>query len=465
MTAKALGSWRLALAGLALALVNTGLAKLIDLEASFTGATSAVVFWPAAGVTVSVLILRPRREWPVYVVAIWLSDAALSLEGGSSLALAAGYGAANAVMPAVSAVAIARWLRRTPDLSQQHDLVVFFIAGACAGPLAGALIGSAWAWLIEGSPLWPRLGRWFLGDQVGVLIIAPLIISVARRPAEPLLRFSESWTFAMLAAALALVMPWHWSAQLGLPFVLIPVLGLIGIRMGTRAAAAGVFAVGVFVETLTGLDRGPFAAGGEFSGLVVAQAYLATCAVTSLTAAALMTGLVRRDEMALHDGLTGLANRRLLLDRLGQARRRLARSGGTLALVYADLDGFKQINDIHGHAAGDEVLVATAGRLSAIVRGNDTVARLGGDEFVVLLDVVEGESAVDQLLGRLDAAIEQPIALADGTSVRVGCSFGFALVRDADEPPEEILERADRAMYEVKRSRHAARRPAPARAS
>jgi GGDEF domain-containing protein len=69
------------------------------------------------------------------------------------------------------------------------------------------------------------------------------------------------------------------------------------------------------------------------------------------------------------------------------------------------------------------------------------------------------------LLGRLDAAIEQPIALADGTSVRVGCSFGFALVRDADEPPEEILERADRAMYEVKRSRHAARRPAPARAS
>jgi diguanylate cyclase (GGDEF)-like protein len=450
-----LRSWRLALAALGLGLVYAGLVKLVDVQSSFSDGTGAAVFWPAAGVTVSVLILRPRREWPAYLAAIWISDALMSVESGAGVAVSIGYGAANALAPALSAALIARWLGDTPDLSQQRDLGVFLLAAACAGPLAGATLGSLWAGLIEAAPLWPRSGRWFVGDQVGVLIVAPLIISFARPAAAPLLKFSEGWTFAVLAAALAIVMPWHWSAQLGLPFFLIGVLGLVGMRMGTRAAAAGVFAVGVLVETLTAADRGPFATGGGFSGLIVAQAYLLTCAVSSLTAAALMTGLVRRDQLALHDGLTGLANRRLLLERLGQARKRLARNRGTIALAYADLDGFKAINDVHGHAAGDEVLVATAKRLTAAVRANDTVARLGGDEFVVLLDGVADDAALEQLLGRLETAVEEPIVLADETPVRVGCSLGCAVVREPGEGSEEILERADRAMYEIKRSRHA----------
>jgi hypothetical protein len=116
-----------------------------------------------------------------------------------------------------------------------------------------------------------------------------------------------------------------WSAKLGLPFALIPVLGLIGMRLGTRAAAASACVVGALVETLTAARSGPFATDGAFNGLLVAQTYLATCAVSSLTAAALMTGLVRHEDMALRDTLTGLANRRLLIERLAQSRRRMAR--------------------------------------------------------------------------------------------------------------------------------------------
>jgi diguanylate cyclase (GGDEF)-like protein len=456
----ALSSARLLVAALGLALVYAALYKLVDLETSFGDGSTGIVFWPAAGVTVSVLILRPRREWPAYFVAICAADGVVSLLNGASVWSSLGSGVANGVEPMVSAVLVQRWLGRVPDLSRRRDLRVFIVAAACVGPAVGAAIGAGWPWVIGETPLWPRLGRWFIGDAVGVLVIAPLIISVVRPPAKPLFKLSESWTFAVLVVALALALPWRWSADLGLPFALIPVLGLIGMRMGTRAAAAATCVVGVLVETLTALDRGPFAQDGAFSGLLVAQTYLATCAISSLTAAALMTGLVSRDALALHDSLTGLANRRLLLERLAQALRRLGRFHSGIGLVYADLDGFKQINDVHGHAAGDQVLIVTAARLSTVVRGNDTVARLGGDEFVVLLDGLTGEAALQELMGRITAAIEEPITLPEGTTVRVGASLGCAVTRDGEEDADAFLERADRAMYEVKHAGRSSRRPA-----
>ncbi len=98
------------------------------------------------------------------------------------------------------------------------------------------------------------------------------------------------------------------------------------------------------------------------------------------------------------------------------------------------------------------MLTATAQRVSGVVRGNDTVARLGGDEFVVLLDDLADDAALHELMDRMTDAIEEPIVLNEGPTVRVGASLGSAVTRDPDEDPEEFLERADHAMYEVKRS-------------
>ena len=153
---------------------------------------------------------------------------------------------------------------------------------------------------------------------------------------------------------------------------------------------------------------------------------------------------------ALHDGLTGLANRVLFRDRVEHAVERGRRSGGLLALLFIDLDDFKILNDNHGHARGDEVLAAVAGRLTGVLRPADTAARLGGDEFAVLLEDVEGESDALAAATRIAESLRQPVTLADAT-IRVAASIGVALGSGA-ESAEDLLRNADVAMYAAKQS-------------
>jgi diguanylate cyclase (GGDEF)-like protein len=156
----------------------------------------------------------------------------------------------------------------------------------------------------------------------------------------------------------------------------------------------------------------------------------------------------RLREAALHDALTGLPNRALLLDRVGQALEVQAREGLPAALLYCDLDGFKAINDTLGHAAGDAALLRMAAALRAVVRPGDTVARIGGDEFVVLCPGTATEDAARRLVERITATLATP---TDG-GPPLRSSTGVALSRRGDDA-DSLLSRADAAMYEVKRSR------------
>jgi diguanylate cyclase (GGDEF)-like protein/PAS domain S-box-containing protein len=160
----------------------------------------------------------------------------------------------------------------------------------------------------------------------------------------------------------------------------------------------------------------------------------------------------RMEHAALHDALTGLPNRLLLGDRLRQALHLAERNGQVFALAYLDLNGFKQINDTHGHDAGDEVLRAVASRLQAGLRASDTVARLGGDEFVVLLSPTEGRSEAELVLNRLLDALSQPITLHSGALVAVGSSLGLAHYPVDGRTPDALMRHADEAMYANKRA-------------
>jgi diguanylate cyclase (GGDEF)-like protein len=156
----------------------------------------------------------------------------------------------------------------------------------------------------------------------------------------------------------------------------------------------------------------------------------------------------RLTELAFHDALTGLANRKLLEDRLQQAHVRSRRGGTALALLLVDLDDFKPINDRLGHGAGDDLLCEVARRLRGVVRGGDTVARLGGDEFVLLLDGAEPEEA-REVATRALAALAMPLPL-HGVVLQVGASVGVACSRAGTLEPAALLRAADAAMYRAK---------------
>lgn len=154
---------------------------------------------------------------------------------------------------------------------------------------------------------------------------------------------------------------------------------------------------------------------------------------------------------ALHDPLTGLGNRLLLQDRLEHALNQAQRSGRGLTLLYLDLDGFKQINDRHGHAVGDEVLRLAAQRLRNCLREADTVARIGGDEFVVLLESAQDGGDVEAVRQKLVACLGQPYPVA-GLTLTVSVSIGVSRYPEHADDPTGLLQHADAEMYKAKRA-------------
>lgn len=151
--------------------------------------------------------------------------------------------------------------------------------------------------------------------------------------------------------------------------------------------------------------------------------------------------------MALHDSLTGLPNRVLLMERLSQLMAMTVREPREIALMFLDLDGFKHVNDTWGHDMGDHVLKTVATRLQGLLRPADTVARLGGDEFVVLLDNPANRDNVGQVALRVIREVSEPVVF-NGNTASVGTSIGVALFQKAAEmPAEALLKLADDAMY------------------
>lgn len=155
---------------------------------------------------------------------------------------------------------------------------------------------------------------------------------------------------------------------------------------------------------------------------------------------------------ATHDGMTGLANRALFMDRLRSAVACASREESPSGVLMIDMDGLKEINDTYGHRIGDAAIVEFSNRLKKVTRGTDTAARLGGDEFGVLLSPLDSLSGIDSAVRRIGSAISQPFIFED-KPYRLNASIGSALIPTDGSEPDELLEVADQRMYAIKRSR------------
>lgn len=158
-------------------------------------------------------------------------------------------------------------------------------------------------------------------------------------------------------------------------------------------------------------------------------------------------------EAAQHDALTGLMNRRLLQRRFSAQAELADRNGESIVVCYLDLDGFKSVNDCHGHEAGDELLIRLARRLKRCLRSTDTIARIGGDEFVILLNGIREPKDCMQAARKMIHAVSQPLHLrATDVRVQVGASIGLSLYPSHAGELDTLLRYADHALYRAKRN-------------
>jgi diguanylate cyclase (GGDEF)-like protein len=226
-----------------------------------------------------------------------------------------------------------------------------------------------------------------------------------------------------------------------------------------RAIAIGLAAVFTFPLRHGGERLGALDLYRNTAGMLSDEDMVTAQTLADVTAAYLLNAKARTDlqdssdrfrQSSVHDPLTGLPNRVLLLERIEHAITRSGRSKKLVALLFIDLDDFKRVNDVHGHQVGDDLLIAVAKRITSVLRPADTLARLSGDEFVVLCEDIDDAAQIELVAARVVSALATPFHLAD-LSVVVTASVGIAFAGVACKDSDELLHAADVAMYQAKR--------------
>ena len=227
-----------------------------------------------------------------------------------------------------------------------------------------------------------------------------------------------------------------------------------------RALSAGLAAVFTFPLRHAAIRIGALDLYRDSPGTLAAGSMTAVQTLADVTAAYLINAQRRADlqdalaqsrDAALHDPLTGLPNRLLMLELVEHAMRASRRSGGTSAVLFIDLDRFKEVNDTYGHQIGDQLLIAAGERVSAVLRPGDSVGRRSGDEFLVLCEQLDDPSQADLIASRLRQELSRPF-IVSGVTVAMTASIGVAFTGHGSDDPEALLRDADLAMYRNKRA-------------
>jgi diguanylate cyclase (GGDEF)-like protein len=455
-----------------LALLTYVAAAELGLALAFEG-TNASPFWPPTAVAIAMLYHFGLRLWPVVLAGAFIANLVFMLRAGvpPGFGLTASFGVAcgNALEAWVAVLLLRRFAGHQFPFDRLRGLAVYCGLSAGVAPAISASIGVTSSRLVDlagSTSFGENWLTWWVGDASGALSMGPILILLlhGHGNGHDRARRLESTLLALVVVGGSMVAFGIWPEQEGgrypFMFLLLPMMLWAVLRFHAAGAASAVFTISVIAVVGTLAGGGPFVRADRHESLLLLQLFIIVLAVTSLGLGAVLSErsrLVARlaesnaelHAIAYNDALTGLPNRRTLIDRLHQvviAGRRHHTHG---AVLFVDLDKFKRINDSLGHAVGDALLKKVAERLRASVRESDSVCRLGGDEFVILLSEVDSAADVALVARKVSEQLQVPMRLGD-MDLAITSSIGIALIPEDGSEGNELIRCADLAMYRAK---------------
>ena len=429
----------------------------LKLSAYVAGTVTAV--WLAAGIgAMASLRFGVAGVAGVLLGALALNSQILPLEDAFRSALGAAAGAGiMGYLP--------RYLQPfSSTLDYVSSVAKFALVAAPLGCAVSALTGVFSLFFFGDLPADMVLrGLWvgWLGELLGVYLIAPLLLTASRWDLLPTGKGARLEGLVLVLGMLALTLVMMEYAEPLRPaeivlFVLLPAVLWAALRFSVTGASLAIFLAALIVMGVAVVSYGGITVTTLPRDVFALQISMMTMALGGLFVSAALTerrySEMRLDMLANHDPLTGLPNRSYFQDFLGHALARAQREKSQVSLLFIDLDRFKHINDSQGHEGGDQVLRIVANRLDEQVRADDFVARLGGDEFAVILNHPPASQAASRVARKLIKALTESFKLGQ-RRYAIGASVGISVYPDDGLDANTLLRQADLAMYQAKHRR------------
>jgi len=442
------------LIGIAICAVYIAAAKLSLRFASIH--PSATPVWAPTGIAIATLLALGSRFWPAILAGAFVANFTTAGTALTSLGIATG----NTLEALLAAYLVNRFAGGRHAFERTWDILRFALYAGVLSTAVAATFGVTSLSLggfADWDQYWPIWRTWWLGDWAGALVFTPLLLLWTANP-------RPKWTerqiieatvlLGMLLLTAGIVYGPLFHAQMRndpWTFLCTPFFVWAAFRFGQRESSAVIFVFCCIAVAGTKLGYGPFARSSPNESLLLLQTFLGAKVVMTLAFAAEVSERRRQEEhtklLSVTDPLTGLANYRLLLDRIDLEIKRYARTGRPFSILLLDLDGLKKINDAYGHVAGSRALCRIAAVLRSHCREVDTPARYGGDEFALILPETPLEQAC-QVAERISQRLAN-----DPETPRISASMGVAEYPSDGHTIEQILCAADEALYAEKHKR------------